>query len=347
VRISPRGQVMRPSRALPSRPESSNWKSALMTREIAESCPHRNRTDSRRWPLDESKSPCQCSAISFNLEKFGRMSYTVVDLFSGCGGLSSGFNAAGFRIIAAYDLWEAAIDTYQKNFNHDAFCLPLDYDSKIPNADVIIGGPPCQGFSSAGLRRQGDHRNTLVSVFASLILRVRPMAFVFENVEGFLTGCEGHYVLELLNPLIEAGYRIHLKKINASNYGVPQHRKRVLAIGGLGWEPSFPGHTHSSHGAPGATLLNQLQLPFCPSLSQALEGLPNALARTKSHTAALADHDYSPLSSADFARAMLLQPGQTMRDLPESMWHGSFKRRANRRVSDGTPTERRGGPRLV
>ena len=79
-----------------------------------------------------------------------------------------------------------------------------------------------------------------MSIFAAIVAREKPKAFIFENVEGFLTTEGGSRVLDLLRPLIAAGYRIHLRKINAANYGVPQHRKRVIAIGGLGWNPPFP-----------------------------------------------------------------------------------------------------------
>src|SRR4029077_9895541 len=119
----------------------------------------------------------------------------------------------------------------------------------------------------------GDQRNTLVSCFARIIAKKRPLAFVFENVEGFLTSEDGAYVMDLLKPLVEAGYRIQLRKVNSANYGVPQHRKRVIAIGGLGWDPSFPDPTHSAYGAPGARLACTT-LPLTPSLADALRGLP-------------------------------------------------------------------------
>src|SRR5208282_4786550 len=97
-----------------------------------------------------------------------------------------------------------------------------------------------------------DKRNSLVACFAETVARMRPTAFLFENVEGFLTAEDGDRVVDLLEPLLGAGYRIHLRKVNAANYGVPQHRKRVIAIGGLGWEPTFPQATHAAFGAPGA-----------------------------------------------------------------------------------------------
>lgn len=271
------------------------------------------------------------------------MKHTVIDLFSGCGGLSLGFDQAGFEIVSAYDSWFPAVETYRLNFSHPIVQCKLSPSTELETADVIIGGPPCQGFSSAGLRRAGDDRNTLISVFSSLIQRVKPKVFVFENVEGFLTGQEGHFVFELLDPLISAGYRIHLRKINVSNFGIPQHRKRVLVVGGLGWDPTFPMHTHSSLGAPGATLLNGPKMPFSPSLGQAVADLPPATPKVRSAIASQFDHEFSLFSQSDQERASLLKPGQRMCDLPEKLWHESYKKRANRRVSDGTPTERRGG----
>jgi DNA (cytosine-5)-methyltransferase 1 len=269
-------------------------------------------------------------------------SFTVVDLFSGCGGLSLGFERAGFEIVAAYDNWKPAIETYAENFRHTAHLADLSKCSGLPGSTVIVGGPPCQGFSSAGRRRVEDGRNNLVRTFALLVERRRPLAFVFENVEGFLTQAGGRFVFDLLEPLIGTGYRIHLRKVNAAHYGVPQHRKRVLVIGGLGWDPTFPEHTHSALGAPGATLANGHHLPFTPTLGEALRGLPRPKVARNGGQAPL-DHAYSPLNEEDRQRAELLKPGQRMRDLPEELWHESYRRRAYRRVMDGTPTERRGG----
>ena len=265
---------------------------------------------------------------------------TVVDLFAGAGGLTLGFVQAGFVVISAHDNWDPAVETYRANFGGHISKGSITADTDIPRPTIIVGGPPCQGFSSAGLRRADDTRNTLVGEFAELIARIRPLAFVFENVEGFLTGGNGKFVHELLEPLLAAGYRIHLRKINAAHFGVPQHRKRVLVIGGLGWDPPFPVPTHSAHGAPGAHLANRPGLPWTPSVEEALAGLPSATCQGQS---SIPDHTYPPLEGEDLDRARLLKPGQCMRDLPEELWHRSYKRRAFRRVMDGTPTERRGG----
>ena len=267
----------------------------------------------------------------------------VVDLFCGCGGLSIGFQRSGYEIVSAYDNWKPAVETYNANFSHLANLVELRADSVIPDSDVIIGGPPCQGFSSAGLRKFDDHRNTLVGVFGELIARYKPVAFIFENVEGFLTSQRGHFLFDLLEPVIDAGYRVHLRKINAANFGIPQHRKRVIAIGGLGWNPTFPEHTHSTFGAPGATLANGRHFPFAPTIAQSLNGLPKAAPRKDGEAKDSLNHIYSPFNDSDRERANLLKPGQRMHDLPEEMWHDSYRRRAYRRVMDGTTTERRGG----
>jgi DNA (cytosine-5)-methyltransferase 1 len=265
---------------------------------------------------------------------------TVVDLFCGAGGLSLGLLESGLTPIHAVDLFRAAVETYEANIGDHVVCDEIDENSSFPDSNVIAGGPPCQGFSSAGKRRTGDPRNSLVGVFANLIASHRPDAFVFENVEGFLTMENGSRVIELLDPLIEAGYHIHLRKVNAANFGVPQHRKRVVAIGGLGWEPNFPPSTRFAYGAPGASLVGH-NLPPTPSVMDWLADLPAASESRES--AIVSDHYCKPLSGLDLERASLLKPGQRMRDLPESLQHASFAKRANRRVKDGTPTERRGG----
>lgn len=267
------------------------------------------------------------------------VTYTFLDLFCGAGGLSSGFDRAGFHCALAVDHNRAAVETHRLNFASPAEEADVTELTDLPETTVIVGGPPCQGFSSAGMRAVGDARNTLVGWYASTIARLRPTAFVFENVEGFLTAEDGFHVFELLDPLIEAGYCIHLRKINAANFGVPQHRKRVIAIGGLGWIPTFPAFTHTAYGAPGARLAAR-HLELTPTLEEALKGLPTAGSEPPGEPA---DHFAPALVGVDLERAVRLKPGETMRDLPPDLWHESYRRRAFRRVMDGTPSEKRGG----
>jgi DNA (cytosine-5)-methyltransferase 1 len=121
---------------------------------------------------------------------------------------------------------------------------------------------------------------------------------------------------------------------------VPQLRKRVVAIGGLGWDPSFPDFTHTAFGAPGAQLASS-HLPLTSTVREVLHDLPPA--RNTEHGFPQG-HFYQPLQGLDLIRAELLKPGQTMRDLPEHLQHQSYQRRSMRRVQDGTATEKRGGP---
>ena len=265
---------------------------------------------------------------------------SVVDLFAGAGGLSLGFKRAGFHSLWAADSHPAAIETFRSNVDERAECVEIDATTALPRPTVVVGGPPCQGFSSAGMRSAGDARNTLVSVFAELVARIKPAAFVFENVEGFLTTGGGRQVQELLEPVIGSGYRVHLRKVNAANFGVPQHRKRVLAIGGLGFDPTFPEPTHTAFGAPGATLA-ATRLPFTETVTDAIGALPPPCGSAPGRPS---DHYSGNLHKSRLARMAALQPGQTMHDLPEELWHDSYRRRAHRRVQDGTPSERRGGP---
>ncbi len=265
---------------------------------------------------------------------------TVVDLFAGAGGLSLGFKRAGFRSLWAADNQGAAVETYRLNVDERVECVEIDVETTFPRPTVIVGGPPCQGFSSAGMRLAGDNRNTLVSVFAQLVARVRPPAFVFENVEGMLTTEKGQRIDDLLGPLVAGGYRVHLRKVNAANYGVPQHRKRVVAIGGLGFDPTFPEPTRSAFGAPGATLA-ATHLPLAETVSDAIGSLPAPSAEGPGYPE---DHYCRAIDHARREKMAALLPGQTMRDLPEEFWHQSYRRRAHRRVRDGTPSERRGGP---
>src|SRR5260370_38840179 len=103
---------------------------------------------------------------------------TFIDLFAGAGGLSLGFQRAGFAPLAAYEIWDLAVRSYRLNLGDHIHKASIDAELDAPAATVIVGGPPCQGFSSAGMRRPADARNTLVGEFSRLIARLKPKAFV-------------------------------------------------------------------------------------------------------------------------------------------------------------------------
>ncbi len=159
----------------------------------------------------------------------------TVDLFAGCGGLSKGFQNAGFDIVAAFEYWDIAADCYEKNFSHPVFRMDLsDTNQAISvikkfSPEVIIGGPPCQDFSHAGKRIEAG-RAGLTESFAQIIEKVKPKYFVMENVdraENSMAFARAQAIFK------EAGYGLTKMVLDASHCGVPQKRKRFFCIGML------------------------------------------------------------------------------------------------------------------
>ena len=294
------------------------------------------------------------------------MSDQVVALFCGAGGLSLGFANAGMAPRFAAEIDPFACATYSENQCAQAHRLDLGASDSAPifrllethrDCLAVVGGPPCQGFSTAGSRRSDDPRNRLVFSYLKIVDFLRPRWFLFENVEGILTAEGGEAVYSLLSCFIERGYTVRLEKVNFAAYGLPQSRKRVLIIGNrLGMPFTLPRETHSFMSGKHNSCR---PLPAGPSIVDAIGDLPQpsavefqvqyrfpahssyASSMRKNNPSNAVTHHFSP--PADYSLFHLLRPGQTMRDLPEEHWHPSFRRRANRRVKDGTPTERRGG----
>ena len=159
----------------------------------------------------------------------------VVDLFSGCGGMSLGFQDAGFQIVAAYDNWQPAIDIYQRNFQHPIFKKDLSTEDIVPelrefHLDMIIGGPPCQDFSIAGKREFRGKRANLTLKYGQIVSEVRPQWFVMENVYNIE---RSPIFEEVLTVFKSAGYGITKHVWDASYMGVPQMRRRCFVIGKL------------------------------------------------------------------------------------------------------------------
>ena len=165
---------------------------------------------------------------------------TAVDLFSGCGGFSYGFQQAGFHVILGVDNSKIALETFEKNHNNSkALLLDLHKDNaidKIVNEaknieiDVIIAGPPCQGFSLTGTRNEDDERNSLFYSVFRLANRLNPKAIIIENVPGLLNLYGGRAKNEIIRLCDEMGYNCNPKLLFAPDYGVPQIRKRVFFV---------------------------------------------------------------------------------------------------------------------
>ena len=166
----------------------------------------------------------------------------TVDLFCGCGGLSLGFQNAGFEIVAAYDNWEEALNVYRLNFSHPVRKLDLSDVEKSVDAissykpDMIIGGPPCQDFSSAGKRDENNGRGDLTVNYAQIVSNVKPEWFVMENVARITKTSK---LIEAREIFKRAGYGMSQHVLDASLCGVPQKRKRFFLIGKLGEQDGF------------------------------------------------------------------------------------------------------------
>ncbi len=166
----------------------------------------------------------------------------TIDLFCGCGGLSLGFLKAGFDVVAGFDFWDEAIEVYRKNFNHpvikqDLMNVSESVEKITPYApDIIIGGPPCQDFSSAGKRNENNGRGNLTVSYAKIISAVKPEWFVMENVERIK---KTQKIVDAIKIYKDAGYGLTYTVLDASLCGVPQKRKRFIMIGHLGSADGF------------------------------------------------------------------------------------------------------------
>lgn len=180
------------------------------------------------------------------------MSYKAIDLFAGCGGFSLGFIQNGFNITKAVEFNQNIAITYQHN--HPETQLIINDIKNVDNncffnkdeADMIIGGPPCQGFSMAGARiRQGfidDPRNQLFRHYFNIVKTVKPKIFIMENVKGLLTMQNGKIFNEIINLFSEQRYHMYSTVLKATDFGIPQSRERLFIIGILNREIDFEWH---------------------------------------------------------------------------------------------------------
>lgn len=175
--------------------------------------------------------------------------FTLISLFSGCGGMDLGFKQAGFEILWANDFFKEAVDTYKLNIG-DHIVLgditKIESSSLPDNPDVIIGGFPCQGFSVANNNRSmQDERNFLYKELLRIIKDKQPKFFVAENVKGLMSMENGEVLKMIIRDFENIGYKVDYKLLNAAEYGVPQMRERVIIIGNrIGAKNPFPQKTH-------------------------------------------------------------------------------------------------------
>ncbi|WP_369715262.1 DNA cytosine methyltransferase [Leptotrichia sp. HSP-536] len=177
--------------------------------------------------------------------------YRVLDLFSGAGGLSYGLEKTGyFKSLIALDFNEPAIETFKKN-HEDTKCIVGDITdkkvkdkiiklSKKDKINMIVGGPPCQGFSNKG-KNLGlkDERNFLFLEYVDLVKEIEPEIFIIENVKNMVSSANGYFINEIVKLFTEIGYLVNYKIINSYEFGVPQTRERTIVIGSRNFKYDF------------------------------------------------------------------------------------------------------------
>ena len=280
-----------------------------------------------------------------------KKSPTVLDLFSGCGGMSWGLHKAGFRVIGAIDNWPVALKTFQHNhpdaeiFDGDIRDLSADHVMEVlglepGQLDVLVGGPPCQGFSKnvpAAYRFLFDERNQLFRDYMRFVEALLPKVVVMENVAELFNAYDGAVREEVCDWLASLGYEVEVRVVTASKYGVPQKRRRVIFLASqTGVRPRFPAETHGTPEDTEDALFNELK-PFVSAweairdLPQHEEGQGKPLEShvtkpetefqewARSGATEVTNHVARPVKPTQRARYAALLPGQGIKDLPPQL----------------------------
>lgn len=253
----------------------------------------------------------------------------IIDLFCGCGGLSKGFEMAGFEVKAAIDLWDDAIKTFNHNHKGNvAVCEDIhnwddEYlESIMKEEDIcgIVGGPPCQGYSTVGTRDVNDPRNHLYKEYCRIVEKVKPDFFVIENVKGLLTLSNGAFKDDIINRFSALGYIVKHMVLNAADYGVPQNRYRVFFVGTRSEKFEFPKPFN-----------------FKVTTYEALSDLPSFDKNYKNEyicepsneyqrkmriaTKGLFNHEPTNHTEATVKIISMIKDGGSIKDLPDEYWN--------------------------
>jgi DNA (cytosine-5)-methyltransferase 1 len=270
----------------------------------------------------------------------------AVELFAGAGGLMLGLEAAGFTTVVANEVHADPCKTLRRNFPdvpivegsiRDLTAADL-FDAaglgESPNVDLVAGGPPCQGFSTAGLKDPSDPRNTLIGDFVRFVQEIQPRFFLLENVTGLLALHDGRLFHSVLTELDNLGYAFHYRVLHAADYGVPQMRRRLVVLGARDEPlPQFPEPTHRP---PAEVSIFDKTLPMYVTCGEALGDIPKIgpgetcsayvetptndyQRRMRKGSKELFNHQSSRHRSETMSYYGLVPPGGTWLDIPVAL----------------------------
>lgn len=239
---------------------------------------------------------------------------TVIELFAGCGGMALGFKQQGFATVLANEWDRPACDSLRANVTDRVLNCAIQEIEQFPAADVVAGGPPCQGFSNLGERVPNDPRNQLWRQYMRCVEQARPKVFVLENVPPLLKSAEYQELLRIAEIL---GYQVEARVLNAADYGVPQARKRAIVMGSRIGRPSFPAPTHVN---PAKRDLLTADLPNWRTVRDAIGHLPLDPTGVNWHIGR------NPTQKS-LARYRSIPPGGNRWDLPDELMPECWKRK--------------------
>ena len=267
--------------------------------------------------------------------------FKVVDLFAGVGGLSYGFaKNSKFEIVAANEILAPMAAAYRlnhpnvrmyegdiKDFGRSS--IRRDLGILVGEVDLVVGGPPCQAYSTVGKRLLDDPRGQLFQEYFRVLGELKPKAFIFENVKGLISMSGGDLLPTIIEKFESLGYAVEWKLLNAADYGVPQTRERVIIVGSLGGDFSFPKQTH---GDPEDQSFRKKNLSPWLTLGDAIGDLPFISSGEESF-------EYSSSPQNDFQKLMRINSPKNVRDHNAPLHNSTLLRMIQALPEGGSPAD--------
>lgn len=253
----------------------------------------------------------------------------VIDLFCGAGGLSKGFEMAGFEVALAIDMWEDAVKTFNNNHQREvAQCINIhdlenEYlESLKGEITGVIGGPPCQGYSTVGTRDINDPRNHLYLEYCRVVEKISPEFFLIENVKGLITLNKGSFKEDILNRFAKLGYNVEYKILNSADFGVPQNRQRAFFVGIKNDKFTFPEKNNEK-------ITTYDAISDLPSLESMDDNVENYICEIQNeyqllmrkNTKGIFNHEPTRHTEQTKSIISMIPDGGKISDLPEEYWN--------------------------